>query len=213
MLSRLMSGGDRRSVPLMVATGLLLLLAVLAACGDTAASLPSGVTGDGQPLALPPLPPRMAQDADDQVAEPVRLRIPAIEVDAPIDPLTVDNNGVLPPPDTNEGTGWWRDGPEPGERGPAVIDGHVDSRQGPAVFFRLTELRSGDQVLVDRADGTTAIFVTQRIEQYDKDEFPTQAVYGDTSDAQLRLITCGGDFDDEDRRYLDNIVVYAIRSG
>jgi LPXTG-site transpeptidase (sortase) family protein len=118
----------------------------------------------------------------------------------------------LPPPESYERTGWWLDGPEPGERGPAVIAGHVDSYQGPAVFFRLTELGVGDRVFVDRADGTTAEFVAQRIEQHEKDAFPTEAVYGDTAEAQLRLITCGGDFSREDRRYLDNVIVYATRA-
>jgi Sortase domain len=146
-------------------------------------------------------------------ADPVRIRIPAIGVDAPVDPLTVDQNGVLPPPDSNDSTGWWRDGPEPGEPGPAVIVRHVDSTHGPAVFFRLTDLTRGVQIFVDRADGTTAMFATQRIERYDKEAFPTEAVYGDTPDSQLRLITCGGKFDRKGRRYLDNIVVFAIRSG
>ena len=179
----------------MAVTGLLSLIA-LGGCGGPAASLPRGV--------MP--------GANEQVAEPARIRIPAIGVDAPVQPLIVDQNGVLPPPDTNEGTGWWRDGPEPGERGPAVIAGHVDSYRGPAVFFRLTDLTSGDEIFVDRVDGTTAVFATQRIERHDKNAFPTDAVYGDTPDAQLRLITCGGEFDDQDRRYLDNIIVYTIRT-
>ena len=146
-------------------------------------------------------------------ADPVRIRIPAIGVDAPVEPLTVDQNGVLPPPDTNDGTGWWRDGPEPGERGPAVIAGHLDSKRGPAVFFRLPDLGRGDRIFVDRADGTTAVFATQRIERHDKNAFPTDAVYGDTPDSQLRLITCGGKFDRKARRYLDNVIVFATRSG
>ena len=146
-------------------------------------------------------------------ADPVRIRIPAIGVDAPVQPLTVDQNGVLPPPDTYDGTGWWRDGPEPGERGPAVIAGHVDSKRGPAVFFRLPDLGRGDRIFVDRADGTTAVFATQRIERHDKNAFPTDAVYGDTPDSQLRLITCGGKFDRKAHRYVDNVIVFAIRSG
>jgi sortase (surface protein transpeptidase) len=146
-------------------------------------------------------------------ADPVRIRIPAIGVDAPVEPLTVDHKGVLPPPDTYDGTGWWRDGPEPGERGPAVIAGHVDSKRGPAVFFRLPDLGRGDRIFVDRADGTTAVFAAQRIERHDKATFPTDAVYGDTPDPQLRLITCGGKFDRKHRRYLDNVIVFAIRSG
>jgi sortase (surface protein transpeptidase) len=88
-----------------------------------------------------------------------------------------------------------------------------NSYKGPAVFIHLTELRGGDQILIDRADGTTATFVIQRVERHGKDAFPTQAVYGETPDPELRLITCGGQFDDKARRYLDNIIVYADRSG
>ena len=136
-----------------------------------------------------------------------------IGVDAPIEPLTVDESGVLPAPDTFDGTGWWSGGPEPGERGPAVIAGHLDSYRGPAVFYRLRDLKRGDTIFVDRADGTEAVFATDRIERHDKDDFPTEAVYGDTPDSQLRLITCGGKFDKRHRRYLDNVIVYATRVG
>ena len=205
----------------MVATGLLLSIAVFGAWGRPWTVFPRKVGGFGLPLSQPAQATphkadqqagRAPEAADEQAADPVRLRIPAIGVDAPVDPLTVDSNGVLPPPNANDRTGWWRDGPEPGERGPAVIVGHVDSYKGPAVFIHLTDLSSGDQILIDRADGTTATFVTQRVEEHAKDAFPTQTVYGGTPDPQLRLITCGGQFDDKDRRYLDNIIVYADRS-
>ncbi|MGP4015660.1 class F sortase [Saccharopolyspora sp. 5N708] len=156
-----------------------------------------------------PAPPAVAAEVDEQVAAPVRIRIPAIGVNAAIGPLEVDQNNVLPPPNTNEGTGWWRAGPEPGERGPAVIAGHVDSYQGPAVFFRLREMRPGQEIHVDRADGSTVSFAVSRIERHEKNAFPTEAVYGTTSAPELRLITCGGQFDRKDRRYLDNIIVYA----
>ena len=206
----------------MVATGLLLSIAVLGVSGQPWTVFPGKVAGSGRPLPQPS--PAIAHKADQQAgpvpavaekraADPVRLRIPAIGVDAPVDPLTVDGNGILPPPNANDRTGWWRAGPEPGERGPAVIVGHVDSYKGPAVFIHLTDLSSGDQILVDRADGTTATFVTRRVEQHAKDAFPTHAVYGDTPDPQLRLVTCGGQFDYKDRRYLDNVIVYAERSG
>ena len=145
-------------------------------------------------------------------ADPVRIRIPAIGVDAPVDPLTTDRDGALLAPRTYGDAGWWRDGPQPGERGPAVIAGHVDSKRGPAVFFRLAHLGSGDKIFLDRADGSTAVFATKRIERHGKDDFPTDAVYGDTADPQLRLITCGGKFDRKARRYLDNVIVFAVRS-
>lgn len=104
--------------------------------------------------------------------------------------------------------GWFERGPSPGERGPAVIAGHVDSRSGPAVFYRLSELRPGDQILVDRADGTAAEFVVERTEQHPKADFPTDAVYGWVDHAGLRLITCGGSFDRDAEHYRDNLVVF-----
>ena len=94
-----------------------------------------------------------------------------------------------------------------------MIAGHVDSKRGPAVFFRLPDLGKGDRIFVDRADGTTAVFAAQRIERHDKNTFPTDAVYGDTPDSQLRLITCGGKFDRNAHSYVDNVIVFAVRSG
>jgi len=143
-----------------------------------------------------------------QVADPVRVRVPKVSINASVEPLEVTND-TLPVPASFQNTGWWHEGPEPGEPGPSVIVGHVDSRTGPAVFYRLRELHAGDQILVDRADGTVATFTIEKLEQHKKDSFPTQAVYGDTLDPQLRLVTCGGAFDRTSRRYLDNIIVYA----
>jgi sortase (surface protein transpeptidase) len=200
----------RRSSRSAATVGALFALALVVSCGGGGATLPRGVIGEAAP---PALSSAAGWKIDEQAADPVRLRIPAIDVDAPVDPLEVDQDGVLPAPGSDERTGWWLDGPEPGERGPSVIAGHIDSYRGPAVFFRLTDLDVGDRIFVDRADGTTAEFVTGRIEQHDKFAFPTEAVYGDRLDAQLRLITCGGEFDDEYRRYLDNIIVYAARAG
>jgi sortase (surface protein transpeptidase) len=94
-----------------------------------------------------------------------------------------------------------------------VVVGHVDSREGPAVFFRLRDLDRGDRIAVDRADGTTVEFTVGRTERYRKNSFPTAEVYGDTPNAQLRLITCGGAFDRRSGHYLDNVVVYADRLG
>lgn len=208
MATHLRSRRGHRTIRLSAATGMLLSTLTFLAAGVRYEAPPRDVIIGVQPVALPAA---MGRRIDEHAADPVRLRVPAIDVDAPVGPLRVDGNGVLPPPDGYERAGWWLDGPEPGERGPAVIAGHLDSHQGPAVFFRLAELDVGDRVLVDRADGTTAAFAVGRIEQHDKHAFPTEAVYGDTTDAQLRLITCGGDFDHADRRYLDNVIVYATR--
>ena len=129
------------------------------------------------------------------MAAPVRVRIPSIGVDSPLVRLGVDGAGALVPPDDFGRAGWFPHGPVPGDVGPAVIAGHVDSYGGPAVFFRLRELAAGDEVLVDRADGTTVRFTVTAAHRYPKDDFPTEEVYGPTPRAELRLITCGGAFD------------------
>jgi hypothetical protein len=163
------------------------------------------------PAAAPPVREPSVATAPPavQATAPVRVRIQAIGVDAPVVPLEVDARGALAPPATNEVAGWWRAGPEPGESGPAVLVGHVDSRTGPAVFFRLRQLVPGDEIAVDLADGSTVLFIVQRSERHAKNAFPTDSVYGDTPDPQLRLLTCGGDFDRSTGHYVDNVIVYA----
>jgi sortase (surface protein transpeptidase) len=142
---------------------------------------------------------------------PTGVRIPAIGVDATsLIPLALLANGELAAPVDFDRTGWYAAGTVPGEPGPAVIAAHVDSRAGPAVFFRLRELEPGDAVLVPRSDGRTVRFTVTGVERYPKKAFPTQQVHGPTPDRALRLITCGGSFDPAKRSYRDNIVVYAV---
>ncbi|MFF3494552.1 class F sortase [Streptomyces sp. NPDC002795] len=144
-----------------------------------------------------------------RAADPVRLQIPAIDLDTAIDPLSLDPEGRLPAPAGPTDVGWWREGPAPGEAGPAAIVGHLDTTSGPAVFAGLTALRPGDRVLITRADNSTAVFVVRSTKQFPQDDFPSRAVYGPTPDAQLRLITCGGTYDRAAGRYLSNTVVSA----
>ncbi|MDA0646403.1 class F sortase [Nonomuraea ferruginea] len=143
-----------------------------------------------------------------QAANPVRLRIPSIGVSTKVIPLKLDKAGRLIAPEPFDRVGWHEGGPEPGERGVAVIAGHVDSRTGPAVFFRLRDLRKGARVHVDRADGSTVTFTVSRLARYPKDRVPDE-VYNSGEGAQLRLITCGGTFDRARRSYRDNVVVFA----
>ena len=142
-------------------------------------------------------------------ASPVRLRIPAIGVDAGVGTVAVDRAGVLQPPAGDTGTGWWPGSVRPGAVGPAVIVGHLDSRTGPAVFAGLSMLRPGDSISVGRADGSTAVFRTRRLGVFAKASFPTAEVYGRTGNAQLRLVTCGGGYDRSAQAYLGNLVVFA----
>ncbi|MGY1679347.1 class F sortase [Geodermatophilus sp. SYSU D01176] len=142
---------------------------------------------------------------------PVRLVIPRIGVDTPVVPvgLNADGTVTVPPADPAAPAGWYRFGVPPGEPGPAVLLGHVDRHQGPAVFSRLSALESGNDIAVRREDGTTVVFVVESVRTHPKSEFPTEAVYGPTVEPVLRLVTCGGDFDRDRRTYLSNVVVYA----
>ncbi|MGY1636496.1 class F sortase [Geodermatophilus sp. SYSU D00742] len=140
---------------------------------------------------------------------PLRVRVPAIGVDSPLVRLGTDATGALVPPTGYDRAGWFPGAAAPGDVGPAVVAGHVDSPDGPAVFWRLRELVPGDEVLVDRGDGTTVRFVVTDVARHRKEDFPTAAVYGPTPRAELRLVTCGGAFDPGRRSYTDNVVVFA----
>ena len=145
------------------------------------------------------------------VARPVALTIPAIGVRTRLMDLGLTASGALQVPPVTTVAGWYTGSPRPGAIGPAIIAGHIDSRLGPAVFYRLSLLRPGDRVYVRRADGTLAVFRVVSVRTYAKDHFPTRAVYGPVPDPELRLITCGGVFDPSLGSYLSNVVVYATK--
>lgn len=140
---------------------------------------------------------------------PERLRIDAIGVDTDLVGLGLEDDGSLQVPAGAFPAGWYRDAPTPGELGPAVIVGHVDWAGASGVFADLGVLRAGDEVAVTREDGSTAVFVISAVRRVPKHDFPTMAVYGDLDHAGLRLITCGGAFDDEAASYEDNVIVFA----
>jgi sortase (surface protein transpeptidase) len=140
---------------------------------------------------------------------PVRVVIPSIGVSAPVVRLGLNVDGTLQVPTGFLEAGWYEGGARPGDPGPAVIVGHVDSRTGPAVFYRLRELVPGSKVVVGMSDGGRRTFVVARVAEYAKATFPTRQVYGATPHPRLRLITCGGPFDDATGHYLDNVIVFA----
>jgi sortase (surface protein transpeptidase) len=153
------------------------------------------------------LPERVT--APGATSEPVRLEIPAIGVGAPLLRLGLEPDGAMQVPGDFARAGWFAEGPAPGQVGPSVIAGHVDSKTGPAVFYRLRDLRPGDPVLVERADGSRLRFLVERSRSYPKSMFPTQDVFGPVPVAALRLITCGGEFDRARGSYRENLVVFA----
>jgi hypothetical protein len=144
-------------------------------------------------------------------SEPTRLSIPVIGVNAPFTKLSIGSDGRLQPPPENDVNlaGWYGDGPTPGERGSAIVAGHVDTKTGPAVFYLLSVLKAGQGVAITRADTSVAHFTIDSVEVFAKNDFPDQRVYGDTPDAELRIITCGGTFDHKKQDYKDNVVVFA----
>jgi Sortase domain len=146
--------------------------------------------------------------------EPTFVRIPKINVASRLDRLGRNRDGTVEPPPRGhwQVAGWYRLGPSPGEPGSAVILGHVDSKSGPAVFYRLRELGRGDEILVGRADGSTVRFVVDRIGQYSKKWFPTDEVYYPTLTPELRLVTCGGQFDFSTGHYKSNVIVFATKA-
>jgi hypothetical protein len=167
--------------------------------------LPTPSIVGGPVTPIPPLP----------AADPVDVRIDAIGAESSLVSLGLnpDKTVAVPPVSQPKQASWYNKGPTPGALGPAVILGHVNGGGQDGIFARLHELKPGDQVKVARKDGKTALFTVTKLEQTPKNTFPTLAVYGDTKDAELRLITCGGSFDKGKRSYVDNIIVYASLTG
>jgi len=200
---------------LLVATGYLVIRAPrepngvgrwgTAGTGAEAAATPLGsadpfAAGVANPFGTP---------APELPGVPTRLKVKAIGIDTPLEALHLGKGDTLQPPKDFAKAGWYADGTVPGDLGPAVIAGHVDNKQGPAVFYRLRELEAGDHIEVVRG-GKTVRFTVTSTAWYPKTTFPTVKVYGPTPDSQLRLITCGGVFDHRLRSYKDNLVVYAV---
>jgi sortase family protein len=198
-------GGSSRSGSLAARTSAIGTSATGSSPRSTAApaSAPLAQTRATTGTPAGPAPVR----ADPAGTRPVRIRIAAIGVNSALQARRVERNGTLQPPSRWQRAGWFAGGIRPGDVGPALIAGHVDSVSGPAVFFRLHELRRADRVEIVRADGSTLTFVVDGLQRVPKRTFPTAAVYGPTALRVLRLVTCGGDFDRRAHSYVDNLVI------
>ncbi|MBW4042232.1 MAG: class F sortase [Acidobacteria bacterium] len=201
------------------------LAAALALTGCTTAA-PDTHPAKPVPTVSPTAQPAVAKAAGFQdpasdgapattATRPVRIVIPAIGVDAGLIDLARDAQGVLqaPPSTVLDKAGWYAKGTVPGQIGPAVIAGHVDWVKQVAVFHRLGELTAGDAITVVMNDGSTVHFTVDDVRTVSKFAFPTASVYGPTPDPQLRVITCGGPWDDARNIYSDNVVVSAAEAG
>ena len=170
----------------------------------TPANTSAGATPAASPLGVP------ARAIDPRTARiPEFIDIPAIGTTSSLVQLGLNLDGTMEVPADFGQAGWFAGGVAPGETGPAVIAGHLDSYRGPAVFAKLDQLKPDDRIRIARADGVKIEFVVTRIDRYPKDYFPTDQVFGATDTPELRLITCGGLFDTRSHSYKDNTVVFA----
>ncbi|MFJ8074740.1 class F sortase [Streptomyces sp. NPDC096176] len=222
-----MSGTDAPATPVAgngrLFTGVVWAVLVLALWlwGRDAPGALSGssapTTGDiaavGRPPGIPMPPAHQPSDA----AHPRRVAVPALGIDAPVVARGLDTQGAVDPPpfETPQMVGWYGDGTRPGEPGAALLVGHVDTETKPAVFYGLSAARPGEKIEVTRADGSVAEFTVDDVRVFGRDRFDPQKVYGPHQEgrAELRLITCGGTFDQDEGTYTANVVVSAYLTG
>ncbi|MGE7390798.1 class F sortase [Streptomyces sp. NPDC004126] len=193
--------------------------AALAGVPALALALATGCSAGAEAHGTAPAPRTAASALPGSVLPPSvpdRIEIPGIKVDAPLDTVGLDAQGVMQEPDfaKPKDAAWYEQGPTPGEAGAAAIVGHMDTPEAPkAVFYNLKTLKKGQEIEVHRTDGTTAVFAVDSVDTFKKDAFPTDKVYGDThGKAELRLITCGGNLT-ADRHWDSNVVVFAHLTG
>jgi hypothetical protein len=202
---------------LRLCAGVALVAVLLTGCSppdtDGAEAAGDGPSRTAMPNPSPsPSTPPLDFTAVREVARspvPVRLRIPDLGVDADVGPVGTAVDGTVEVPEQWDDVGWYDGGARPGEPGPAVLLGHVDSTSGPAVFVRLPQARPGTVVEVLGADGSVRRFEVDRVQSFPKSRFPTEAVYLPGLEPELRLVTCGGRFDRATGHYVDNVVVWA----
>jgi hypothetical protein len=203
-------------VPTRAATLTILALLVTTGLAGARPAVPAPLAA--APLAAAPTTQRLAADGFRSArtypaaVDPVRLRVPMLGLVSPLQQLDRLPDGSVAVPDRPDIAGWYRGGPRPGQPGPAVILGHVDSRDGPGVFLHLARLTAGAAIHVDRADGSTASFHVISVARVPKTSFPTDLVYAPTLQPTLRLVTCGGSFDHTRRSYRDNVIVFATQA-
>jgi sortase (surface protein transpeptidase) len=184
------------------------LFALLLALVANFALLGCGSSETAQPAPAPAAAAAPAAGLPRSV--PVSVDVPSIGAHSSLVPLglNADKTVQVPPVDQPLQAGWYSYGPTPGQVGPAVVLGHIDGNHQKGIFWRLHEVKKGDQIVVGRQDGSKATFTVSKVDQIAKQSFPTEAVYGNTTAPEIRLITCGGAFDASAHSYLDNIIVY-----
>lgn len=214
------SGVSRNKIRLAIAGVVVLavlaltLVTLLAGSSPTASNAPGfikpGATIPGVQSAGPIIPIKPLS-----ASAPLRMSYPAIKASSSLVGVGTDaqNHMQVPPVSQPQQAAWYNRAPTPGALGPSVVLGHVNGDGKQGVFSELSKAQRGQLIDIDRADGTTAIFTVYDVQTVPKDKFPTQDVYGNVPDAQIRLITCGGDLDRAAHNYLSNVIVYGVLTG
>ncbi|MGW2663828.1 class F sortase [Nocardia tengchongensis] len=199
-----MSAKATRRRPLAaVAAVLAVTAALVTGCGS------SGGTDAPSSTKVAPTTLAVKTAASITRSTPVSFSIPSINVAGSLISVGLNADGSVQVPADYQQAGWYQQGPAPGEQGSSVILGHVDSYQGPGVFFTLKKVKKDDMIDVTRADGKVAHFKVTDVRMYLKSEFPDQTVFGPRGGATLQVVTCGGDFDKNAKSYLSNVVVFS----
>jgi sortase (surface protein transpeptidase) len=186
------------------------LAVTLAACGtspaETPPAAPPAATESAQTVATPEAP-----SAKDGRPLPTNVRIPKISAESSLIAVGLDASRAIEVPSVDQPmqAAWYKHSQVPGDPGPSILLGHVDGKQKPGIFYKLGQLKVGDEIFVKRADGKELRFVASRTEQVPKEQLPEDAIFGTTIESELRLITCGGAFDKAAHSYKDNVIVYA----
>ena len=195
-------------VPLLAAVAVAVVTALTGAQPAPGPAAVTAAPGTPQPDGLVAEGFRSSRTYE-AVAPPVRIRIPSMNVDSRLIGLGLQKDGSVEVPEAVDVAGWYDGGARPGQDGPAVILGHVDSENAPGIFFDLVNVKKGALVRIDRADGTSVRFRINHVEKVPKTRFPTDLVYAPSLDPTLRLVTCGGSFDHSRRSYRDNVIAFA----
>ena len=211
----------KKSISMSIGQGYLSLAMAFILLFSGSSLLIKGVSGAGKPST----PPYVASTSvvgqisegssnsalGHERSEPISIQIPSQNIESDLIQVGNNTDGTIevPKADKHDYPAWYKHSSTPGEIGSSVIVGHVDSTTGPSVFFELGNIQPGEKILIKREDGTTATFVAYKTALYPKNEFPTMSVYGPSDNAELRLVTCGGNFNKSINDYEGNTVVFA----
>lgn len=199
------NGGRRGTARLTAVLVALLMAMTVLATGCAGQSSPGGADVPARGTVVNP----SVNAAGLTKSIPTRIEVPSIGVDSSLMGLGLDAQGAMQVPPAGFPAGWYTGAPTPGETGPAVIAGHVDWAGDPGVFFDLRNVQAGADISVTREDGSIARFEVTEVTAFPKNEFPTDRVYGTLDYAGLRLVTCGGAFDESASSYQDNVIAFA----